>query len=182
TFANIAAKIETFQYTCMHRDYHSRNLMILESNQLGVLDFQDAVWGPVTYDALSLLKDCYISWPRDKVLDLLGQYHQMLLSSAIISKQTFAEFITEFDWVGVQRHLKVIGIFSRLHLRDRKPGFLKDIPLAMRYLIEALSTFDELNEFNTWVSETILPIYQDVMLVSNMHKVSKNLKMELDKK
>jgi aminoglycoside/choline kinase family phosphotransferase len=168
TFEFIAAKIETFQYTCVHRDYHSRNLMILKSNELGILDFQDAVWGPVTYDAISLLKDCYISWPRDKVIDLLGYYHQMLVATGIVSDKTFSDFTAEFDWVGVQRHLKVVGIFSRLAIRDHKPGYLKDIPLAMRYLTEALNQFVELNDFNTWLREAILPVYQDVILATHV--------------
>lgn len=168
TFEHIATKIETFNYTCVHRDYHSRNLMVLNSNELGVLDFQDAVWGPITYDAISLLKDCYISWPRDKVIDWLGYYHQMLMSTGIIKDKTFSDFTIEFDWVGVQRHLKVVGIFSRLNLRDHKPGYLKDIPLAVRYLTEALNHFEELNEFNLWLRKTILPVYQDVMLAAHV--------------
>lgn len=168
TFAFIAAKITTFQYTCVHRDYHSRNLMILDSGDLGILDFQDAVWGPVTYDAISLLKDCYISWPRDKVIDLLGYYHQLLVSAGVIGDKTFSDFTLEFDWVGVQRHLKVIGIFSRLAIRDHKVGFLKDIPLAMRYLTEALNQFAELDEFNVWLRKSILPIYQERILAAHV--------------
>jgi len=156
TFEKIASKIITCQYTCVHRDYHSRNLMLLAAGDLGVLDFQDAVSGPITYDAISLLKDCYIAWPRDKVVGWLGYYHQLLLSAGMVGEQTFSDFMAEFDWVGIQRHMKVIGIFSRLDLRDHKPGYLKDIPLAMQYLIDALSYFDEMSDFREWLMHILL--------------------------
>ncbi|MBY0544765.1 MAG: phosphotransferase [Gammaproteobacteria bacterium] len=155
TFQQIAEKIASFQQCCVHRDYHSRNLMVLPSGDLGVLDFQDAVWGPITYDAISLLKDCYISWPRDKILDLLGYYHHLLSSAQIIEGNTFSDFINEFDWVGIQRHIKVIGIFSRLHLRDHKSAYLNDIPLAMRYLVDALNPFQDLNDFRIWLDNIL---------------------------
>lgn len=162
TFTLIAEKIAGFQYTCVHRDYHSRNLMVLKSGDLGVLDFQDAVYGPITYDAVSLLKDCYIALSRDKVLDMLGYYHQLLSAANIIKNQTLHDFAQEFDWVGLQRHLKVIGIFARLDMRDHKLGYLKDIPLAMQYLIDGLSNFSELNEFSNWLKKTLLPVYEEV--------------------
>ena len=162
SFKLIADKIESFQYTCVHRDYHSRNLMLLESGELGVLDFQDAVLGPITYDAISLLKDCYIDLSRDKVLDLLGYYHHLLGEVKLIDNQSFYDFTNEFDWVGIQRHLKVVGIFSRLDLRDHKTGYLKDIPLAMRYLMEALNEFSELKELSTWIKTTIYPLYEEI--------------------
>ncbi|NNM58636.1 MAG: phosphotransferase [Legionellales bacterium] len=156
TFKTIAKKIETFQYTLVHRDYHSRNLMVLKSGELGVLDFQDAVSGPLVYDALSLLKDCYVAWPRDKVLDLLGYYHSQLRANGIIHGESFTDFVMEFDWMGIQRHLKVIGIFSRLNLRDHKPAYLKDIPLSMQYLLEGLNQFEALNDFRVWLKNVTM--------------------------
>lgn len=156
----IANKISTFTYTCMHRDYHSRNLMLLANKELGILDFQDAVYGPAVYDAVSLLKDCYIAWPREKIITWLGYYHKLLINAAIIpSTITFDQLLQEFDWVGIQRHLKVAGIFSRLYLRDGKASYLKDIPLAIRYLMTALQDFPQLAELTAWLQENILPLY-----------------------
>lgn len=166
TFEMIAKKIENFQYCCVHRDYHSRNLMVLESGELGVLDFQDAVTGPLVYDAVSLLKDCYVAWPRDKVLDLLGYYHRLLRTNGILCEQSFTDFVMEFDWVGIQRHLKVIGIFSRLNLRDHKPGYLNDIPLAMQYLFEGLKQFETFNDFSIWLKNVTIPLaFKDAKLI-----------------
>jgi hypothetical protein len=157
TFTTIIQRIEAQPYTCVHRDYHSRNLMILADGDLGILDFQDAVWGPITYDLISLLKDCYIVWPRTKVLELVGYYHHLATAHGMLHNQSLTAFIADFDWVGIQRHLKVIGIFSRLHLRDHKPGYLKDIPTAMKYLIEALELFDEFTDFCQWLKVRIIP-------------------------
>ncbi len=168
TFATIAARIESQPYLCVHRDYHSRNLMLLNTGEIGVLDFQDAVWGPVTYDIISLLKDCYIVWPRDKIVDLVGYYHQLARTAGIIHDQSLTDFLSDFDWMGIQRHLKVIGIFSRLNLRDHKPGYLNDIPIAMNYLLDALSQFDELALFQQWLQKRVIPIYQDVWSLANV--------------
>lgn len=172
TFHHIAEKITTFQQCFVHRDYHSRNLMILSSGDLGILDFQDAVWGPITYDAISLLKDCYISWPRDNILDLLGYYHYLLSSSHLIEGRAFSDFVNEFDWVGIQRHIKVIGIFSRLHLRDHKSTYLNDIPLAMRYLVEALNSFQDLDDFRLWLD--------NILSMDEYNKENLKEKMEQD--
>lgn len=157
TFATIIQRIEKQPYTCVHRDYHSRNLMVLADGDLGVLDFQDAVWGPITYDLISLLKDCYTVCPRTQMLELVGYYHHLATAHGILREKNLSEFIDDFDWVGIQRHLKVIGIFSRLHLRDHKPGYLKDIPTAMRYLMEGLELFDEFTDFRQWLKLRIIP-------------------------
>ena len=128
----------------VHRDYHSRNLMVVDKGNPGVLDFQDAVIGAITYDLASLLKDCYIEWPREQVLNWVRGYHQRLLSSNIIEDVSEAQFIKWFDLMGAQRHLKVLGIFSRLNSRDGKPGYLKDIPLTLAYVVEVCGLYEEL--------------------------------------
>ena len=117
----------------VHRDYHSRNLMRLEHDNPGILDFQDAVHGPVTYDLVSLLRDCYIAWPATRVDRLLLDYHQSASANGLVDV-TAAQFKRWFDLMGAQRHLKAIGIFSRLNIRDGKPGYLKDIPRTLGYL------------------------------------------------
>ena len=122
----------------VHRDYHSRNLMVCEQLNPGIIDFQDAVAGPITYDLVSLLKDCYIRWPRPQVVDWLAGYFDDLKQQSFYSGQLpeFELFLRWFDLMGVQRHMKAIGIFARLNYRDDKPGYLADIPLCMDYLAE----------------------------------------------
>ena len=133
----------------VHRDYHSRNLMVLnENHQLGIIDFQDAMIGPITYDLVSLLKDCYIDWPREKVCGWVKQFCS--------SEYDDAEFLQWFDAVGLQRHLKVLGIFSRLKLRDNKPGYLKDTPRILNYVLEATKQIAELEPFDHWLREEIV--------------------------
>ncbi len=133
-------------YICVHRDYHSRNLMVLEQNSPGVIDFQDAVIGPITYDLVSLLRDCYISWPTVLIEQWLQQYYQRLLKAGLIQVR-FEQFKRWFDLMGIQRHLKAIGIFSRLKLRDNKPDYLQDIPRTMNYVLNISSNYPELNDF-----------------------------------
>lgn len=112
----------------VHRDYHSRNLMLCADGELGILDFQDAVMGPITYDLVSLLRDCYIDWPRERVEAWACDFYK----KAHIAPD-FDTFLKWFDWMGLQRHLKCLGIFSRLNFRDHKPGYLKDIPRVLAY-------------------------------------------------
>jgi aminoglycoside/choline kinase family phosphotransferase len=130
---------------CVHRDYHSRNLMINKDNprQPGVIDFQDAVIGAVTYDLVSLLKDCYIQWPREKVESWVHYFYSQALSRGIIADVSFETFLRWFDLMGLQRHIKVAGIFSRLYHRDGKSGYLNDIPLTMEYIFEVLNFYPE---------------------------------------
>lgn len=127
----------------VHRDYHSRNLMLTAPNP-GVLDFQDAVYGPITYDLVSLLKDAYISWDEDKVLDWVVRYWQGARAAGLPVPGDIADFYRDFEWMGVQRHLKVLGIFARLYHRDGKDGYLKDMPLVMDYLRRACNRYREL--------------------------------------
>ena len=117
----------------VHRDYHSRNLMKLEQHNPGILDFQDAVRGPVTYDLASLLRDCYIAWPAARVDQLVRDYYESARVNGLVDVEA-ARFKRWFDLMGVQRHLKAIGIFSRLNIRDGKPGYLKDIPRTLGYV------------------------------------------------
>lgn len=125
----------------VHRDYHSRNLMITDTNNPGVIDYQDAVIGPITYDLVSLLKDCYIEWPRKKVELWLDLYLARLTPTHFIDKQTLIRW---FDLMGVQRHLKVLGIFARLNYRDGKSQYLNDLPLTLKYVIDTCGSYDSL--------------------------------------
>ncbi len=117
----------------VHRDYHSRNLMLIPRNNPGILDFQDAVYGPVTYDLVSLLRDCYIAWPRSRVEDWALGYLELALQTGILHEEHNdpVQFLRWFDLMGVQRHLKASGIFARLNHRDGKPGYLDDIPRTL---------------------------------------------------
>lgn len=130
---------------CVHRDYHSRNLMINKNkpDKPGIIDFQDAVIGAVTYDLVSLLKDCYINWPREKIESWVKSFHAQAESLGIIKDVNFDEFLRWFDLMGLQRHLKVAGIFSRLKHRDGKTGYLKDIPRTMDYVFDVVARYPE---------------------------------------
>jgi len=128
----------------VHRDYHSRNLMVTQENNPGILDFQDAVTGPITYDLVSLLKDCYIKWPKDKVNAWAMDYMSQAINNRIMHTVQDDQFIKWFDLMGIQRHLKATGIFSRLNKRDQKPAYLNDIPRTMSYVIEASENYAEL--------------------------------------
>jgi aminoglycoside/choline kinase family phosphotransferase len=136
----------------MHRDYHSRNLMLLKDDEIGVIDFQDAVVGPITYDAVSLLRDSYQNWPKIKVLQWLQDWH-----AEYYAQYPWAEFKMWFDSVGMQRHIKIAGIFARLCIRDNKPSFLSDIPHTLDYLIDEANQYPEYFGFASFVSERVLP-------------------------
>ena len=127
----------------VHRDYHSRNLMVSEPNP-GILDFQDAVVGPVTYDLVSLFKDAYIHWDEAQVLDWAIRYWEKARHAGIPVQRDFGDFYRDFEWMGVQRHIKVLGIFARLAYRDGKQAYLDDMPLVMSYLRKACERYREL--------------------------------------
>lgn len=116
----------------VHRDYHSRNLLISDTEHLGILDFQDAVHGPMTYDLVSLLRDCYIAWPVAQVEAWVEQYRLQAEAAGLITG-TSSQFLRAFDLMGIQRHIKVLGIFCRLYYRDGKAGYLNDLPLVWQY-------------------------------------------------
>jgi aminoglycoside/choline kinase family phosphotransferase len=142
----------------VHRDYHSRNLLVTETDNPGILDFQDAVWGPVTYDLASLLKDCYIAWPAPRVRDWALQYRERLLTRGFpFLGATESEFIRWFDLVGLQRHIKVLGIFARLFYRDGKQQYLKDLPRVLRYTWEAAGAYAETSQLADFIARRIEP-------------------------
>ncbi len=144
---------------CVHRDYHSRNLMVVDAKTIGVIDFQDAVIGAITYDLVSLLRDCYISWSEQKLNTWLTRYYQRLFDDKMLSV-SFPTFKRWFDLMGLQRHMKAIGIFSRLHLRDHKSAYLNDIPRTMAYIEKISQNYPELEAFYHWLKQHILPTYQ----------------------
>ena len=131
----------------VHRDYHSRNLMICQGvngHNPGILDFQDAVYGPITYDLVSLLKDAYIQWDEEQIIDWAVRYWQPAKKAGLPVPDDFSEFYRDFEWMGAQRHIKVLGIFARLSHRDGKDGYLKDMPLVMHYLRKVCERYVEL--------------------------------------
>jgi N-acetylmuramate 1-kinase len=163
-FARIIANNLAQPRVYVHRDYHSRNLMYIErpllnplpqageeatekSNFLispGILDFQDAVYGPITYDLASLFKDAYIRWEEAEVIDWLIRYWEKARKAGLPIANDFSVFYRDYEWMGVQRHLKVLGIFARLYHRDGKGGYLKDLPLVMAYLRAACARYIDL--------------------------------------
>ncbi len=143
TFALLNQNILAQGQVYVHRDYHSRNLMVCENNP-GVLDFQDAVYGAITYDLVSLLKDAYISWEEEQIIDWTVRYWQAAKKQGLPVPADFSEFYRDFEYMGAQRHIKVLGIFARLYHRDGKAGYLKDMPLVMQYLRKACERYIEL--------------------------------------
>jgi N-acetylmuramate 1-kinase len=142
----------------VHRDYHSRNLMITRERNPGIIDFQDAVRGPVGYDLVSLLKDCYISWPRPRVEGWVREYRLMMHKQASHSAGiNDAQMLRWFDVIGIQRHLKVLGIFARLWYRDGKSGYLKDLPLTLRYVVDACASFPQLLALREFLQHSAVP-------------------------
>jgi len=133
--------LEQPQGVFVHRDFHSRNIMLTPKGDIGIIDFQDARVGAITYDLVSLLKDCYVEWDKEEV-NKLALYYRDSVGLDVDD----ATFIKWFDFMGLQRHIKVLGIFARLHLRDGKNGYLKDIPLTLKYVLETGSKYPETRE------------------------------------
>jgi hypothetical protein len=156
-FALLTASALGQPRVCVHRDYHSRNLMVAAPPTPGILDFQDAVVGPVTYDLVSLLKDCYVRWPRQRVDDWAMGYFELAVQSGVLDGTLEGQFLHWFDLMGAQRHLKAAGIFARLWLRDGKPGYLKDIPRTLGYIVEAAARRPELADLAALVEDRVLP-------------------------
>jgi N-acetylmuramate 1-kinase len=164
-FQDLAASAAEQPQGFVHRDFHSRNLMITAEETLATIDFQGALWGPITYDLASLLRDCYLRWPQETVKNWALDFYQQIKSTyPSISTE---EFLKWFDWMGLQRHIKVLGIFARLNLRDNKPQYLQDLPLVIRYTLEVCNQYSELQEFAHWFEQNLLPLakqqhwYQD---------------------
>ena len=145
---DLLEKIDEIPKKFIHRDYHSRNLMLLEKGNPGVLDYQDAMTGPITYDLVSLLKDCYIKWDDELIKKMSKTYFQRA-----DSKTSFDVFNYWFDISGLQRHLKAIGIFSRLNYRDNKPAYMNDIPRTLSYISDTVGKYDELKEIKLVLDE-----------------------------
>jgi N-acetylmuramate 1-kinase len=146
----------------VHRDFHSRNLMALAPSAIdhrgpGVIDFQDALRGPIGYDLVSLLKDCYISWSRERVERWVRGYRRVLGNLGANVGDSEYQFMRWFDLIGVQRHLKVLGVFSRLWHRDGKIGYLADLPLTFNYVRDACRRYPELVEFERWLAWRVAP-------------------------
>ncbi|MDL0431114.1 phosphotransferase [Marinobacter sp. TBZ242] len=145
----------------VHRDYHSRNLLVRPGTERpGVIDFQDAVRGPVTYDLVSLLKDCYIRWPEERINQWTEQFRVLSADAGLhkADRETFRQWL---ELMGMQRHLKAAGIFARLAIRDGKTGFLKDVPRTVGYLVEASSRQAALRHFHEWLTDTVVPAVEE---------------------
>jgi len=140
------------------RDFHSRNIIVGQDHSLGFIDFQDGLWGPISYDLVSLLRDCYVHWPDSKVQEWIRQYYQRIQKTGLLDPGvSFEKFQQWFDFMGLQRHIKVLGIFARLNLRDGKDGYLKDLPLVIRYTLEVAQQYDQCDEFVAWFKAKLLP-------------------------
>lgn len=141
----------------VHRDYHSRNLMPCNDGRLGVIDFQDAVYGPITYDLVSLLKDCYVRWTPAQVDAWAVAYLQKAVDAGLMDAVPQQQFMAWFHGMGLQRHIKVLGIFARLSIRDGKQRYLQDLPLVIRYVLEASYRYPQTQAFAQWFEEALLP-------------------------
>ncbi|MET0067498.1 MAG: phosphotransferase [Candidatus Thiodiazotropha sp.] len=146
---------------CVHRDYHSRNLIVSSRQNPGILDFQDAVIGPVTYDLVSLLRDCYIAWPQSQVEAWAMGYFELACQSGVLRAEDESRFMPWFDLMGIQRHLKASGIFARLNLRDGKPGYLKDIPRTLEYVLQAATRHTDLDGFVNFLQSRVMPLLDE---------------------
>ncbi len=148
TFDLLIKNIKSHPQVFVHRDFHSRNLMFCNGDlgeNPGILDFQDAVKGSIAYDLVSLFKDAYIGWNEEEVIDWLIRYWEQAKQNKLRVQDDFAEFYRDFEWMGVQRHLKVLGIFARLNYRDHKANYLNDLPAVENYLIRACERYKDLH-------------------------------------
>lgn len=150
-FQNFATMMTQQPQVGVHRDYHSRNLLWLPSQKIGVLDFQDAVIGPIGYDPASLLRDCYINWPETKVEQWLRFYYEILNPKDF----SFAQLTEWFDWCSLQRHLRVLGTFSRLNLRDQKPQYLESLPRMLNYILLVCDRYPDLKDLKLFLEAEI---------------------------
>jgi len=138
----------------VHRDYHSRNLMHTTENSPGIIDFQDAVIGPITYDLVSLLRDCYIEWPDNKLANWIEYYYLNAINNKLLSSTISLEKFTQwFDWMGLQRHIKVLGIFARLNYRDGKANYMNDLPLTLKYVRKISAKYPEFAELSHFLQQ-----------------------------
>jgi N-acetylmuramate 1-kinase len=154
-FETISKKVLSQEKFFVHRDYHSRNLMNQKSNNPGILDFQDALVGPVTYDLVSLLKDAYIEWDEEIVLDHAVRYWEKANTNKLITNLEFSTFYKDFECMGIQRHLKILGIFARLSIRDKKNQYLENIPLVEKYLMDATERYQDFHQLRNFLDKVI---------------------------
>jgi len=156
-FSILTENIMSQPQVLIHRDYHSRNIMVLENKELGIIDFQDAVIGPITYDIVSLLRDCYLKWPDEKVTLLLNSYIDLVAKQYSLTHITREQWQRWFDLTGIQRHIKASGIFARLNYRDNKGGYLNDIPLTLSYIVEITERYPELSFIHQLLLNKVIP-------------------------
>lgn len=150
----------------VHRDFHCRNLMLKAfaqgaDKQLFAIDFQDAVWGPICYDLVSISRDCYLRWDEKRVTETIQGYADKLQINGLISEQQQTLLPRWVDWMGLQRHIKVLGIFARLCIRDGKPSYLDDLSLVLRYILEVLDRYPEneqLSSLKEWILDDLIPV------------------------
>lgn len=157
TFENLAESALAQPRVPVHRDYHSRNLLVCDRATPGVIDYQDAVIGPLTYDLVSLLRDCYIRWPQSRVEEWLEGYTERALDAGLLAADDRTKVRRWFDLMGAQRHLKAAGIFARLWHRDGKPGYLDDIPRTLGYILEVAESNPSLQSLAALIGERVLP-------------------------
>jgi aminoglycoside/choline kinase family phosphotransferase len=156
-FSILTENIMSQPQVLIHRDYHSRNIMVLKNKELGIIDFQDAVIGPITYDIVSLLRDCYLKWPDEKVTLLLNSYIDLVANQYSLTHITREQWQRWFDLTGIQRHIKASGIFARLNYRDNKGGYLNDIPLTLSYIVEITERYPELSFIHQLLLNKVIP-------------------------
>lgn len=156
SFACLTDNNQAQPQVAMHRDYHSRNLMVVADEALALLDFQDMVLGPLTYDVVSLLRDCYIRWPDAVIQAGQAQAYACYQAAGLLAGYSRDEFAYAFDLTGLQRHLKAAGIFARLKHRDGKPGYLPDIPRTLNYVLQVAQRHAPLQDLADWLSARVL--------------------------
>lgn len=162
TFNQLEQALAKQPQVVVHRDFHSRNLIFRQTQQgrllpPGLIDFQDALIGPASYDLVSLLKDCYLDWPKSQVRSWALAYYQQAQHQGIWPRLREGEFIQAFDWMGLQRHLKVLGIFARLSLRDGKHTYLNDLPRVLAYTLDVLGQYPTFAAVLQWFNQRLLP-------------------------
>lgn len=145
----------------MYRDFHSGNLMLLPNGEVGLLDFQDAFIGPITYDLASLLRDCYIDWPQTKVMEWALFYYSLLSGKGALQGVSQQQFLKWFDWMGVQRHLKALMTFARKAVRDHEPNYLQFVPRTLNYIIAVSHRYDELSAIASFYEDVVLPRFKE---------------------
>lgn len=166
-FDQLASALKSEPQVCLHRDYHCKNIMPLgnDLSKIGIIDFQDAVCGPVTYDLVSLLKDCYIDWPKDETLTWVKYYFNLLREKELISESiSFKQFLMWFDLTGLQRHIKCLGIFSCLYIRDGRSQYLEYLPRVFNYILSASKDYEALKDWNELLIEKIKPQFDQLNL------------------